>query len=118
MTGRGKVAVLWLPLVVALWFSSTYALKYLMREPEQYGIYISRHNWLYAHILAGLLALFSGPVQLFLGLNKRNTMVHRVLGILYVSAVTVGSVSAFYLAAYNDFGWVFAFGFGSMGAVW
>ncbi len=115
---RGKIVVLWVPLCISLWFSYSYALKYLTREPEQYGIYIARHDWLYAHIIAGLFALLLGPAQLYLGLNERTAIVHRVMGVTYVLAVMAGGTAAFYLAAYNDFGWVFTFGFGSMAAAW
>jgi hypothetical protein len=40
------------------------------------------------------------------------------MGVLYVLTVVVGGASAFYLAAHNDFSWVFGLGLGSMAAVW
>jgi uncharacterized membrane protein len=69
-------------------------------------------------VLAGVLALLLGPAQLWLGLNKRTTNFHRTMGVLYVLSVAVGGVAAFYLAAHNDFGWVFGLGMSTMSAVW
>ncbi|HET9220397.1 MAG TPA: DUF2306 domain-containing protein [Terriglobia bacterium] len=118
MRGRGNIAVFGLPTIIALWFFYGFALKYLTPDPDRYGIYWERHEWLYAHVLAGVLALLLGPAQLWLGLNRRTTNFHRTMGILYVLAVAVGGAAAFYLAAHNDFSWVFGLGLGTMGAVW
>jgi Predicted membrane protein (DUF2306) len=40
------------------------------------------------------------------------------MGVMYVLSVGVGGVAAFYLAAHNDFSWVFGLGLASMSAVW
>src|ERR1041385_446347 len=103
MRTRGNIIVLGVPGVISLWFISGYALKYLTTDAGQYGIYWPRHDWLYAHIAAGIVALILGPLQLWLGLNKRTAIFHRIMGVLYVSAVAVGGTSAFYLAAHTDF---------------
>src|SRR5262245_59746560 len=50
-----------------------------------------RRGWLLIHIAGGLLALLSGPVQLWLGLHKVKMKVHRKLGMLYMAGMTVGS---------------------------
>src|SRR5688572_10535064 len=118
MRGRGNIAVFGLPTIIALWFFYGFALKYLTPEPDRYGIYWERHEWLYAHVLAGVLALLLGPAQLWLGLNRRTTNFHRTMGVLYVMAVGVGGAAAYYLAAHNDFSWVFGLGLASMATVW
>jgi len=118
MRVRGNLAVFGLPTIIGLWFFHGFALKYLTPDPDRYGIYWDRHEWLYAHVLAGTLALLIGPAQLWLGLNRRTTNFHRTMGVVYVIAVAVGAASAFYLAAHNDFSWVFGLGLGSMATVW
>jgi uncharacterized membrane protein len=118
MRGRGNIAVFGLPTIIGLWFFHGFALKYLTLDPGRYGIYWERHEWLYAHVLAGVLALLLGPAQLWLGLNKRTTNFHRTMGVLYVLSVAVGGASAFYLAAHNDFSWVFGLGMSAMAVVW
>jgi hypothetical protein len=118
MPFRGNIAVLGLPAVVGLWFISIFAFPYLTAEAGQFGIYEQRHQWLLVHVVAGAVALLSGPVQLWLGLNRRTKIPHRIIGVVYVLAVVAGCVAAFYLAFHADFGWVFAFGMTSMAAAW
>jgi len=115
---RGDVLVFGLLTVVALWFVYSYALFYLTIEPSGFGIYWPRHEWLYAHIVAGIVALVLGPTQFWLGLTGRKPSLHRVLGLTYVTAVAIGGIAAFYLAFHTDFGWVFGVGFSGMAAAW
>jgi hypothetical protein len=118
MQARGNITVFGIPILIATWFFYGFALKYLTPEPDRYGIYWDRHEWLYAHVIAGALALLLGPGQFWLGLNRRTSTVHRTMGVMYVLSVGVGGAAAFYLAAHNDFSWVFGLGLASMAAVW
>jgi uncharacterized membrane protein len=118
MRARGNIFVLGLPSVIALSYLYSFALNYLTSEPEQYGIYRQRHDWLYVHVVAGIVALLLGPVQLWLGLNRRTAIPHQALGVLYLCGVAGGSTAAFYLASHSDFGWVFGLGFAAMASAW
>jgi hypothetical protein len=118
MQARGNIVVLGLPTAAALWFLYAYAMPYVGVDAGQLGIYQAKHDWLYAHIIAGTVALLAGPVQLWLGLNRRAPLVHRILGVLYVLAVGVSGTAAFYLATHTDFGWVFGTGLTAMAFVW
>src|SRR5262245_5688970 len=118
MRARGNILVLGLPSVIALSYLYSFAFTYLTAEPGQFGIYRQRYDWLYIHVVAGIVALLLGPVQLWLGLNRRTAIPHQILGIAYVSGVAAGSGSAFYLASHNDFGWVFGLGFATMASAW
>ena len=118
MRARGNLTVFGIPILIATWFFYGFALKYLTPEPDRYGIYWDRHEWLYAHVLAGVVALLLGPGQFWLGLNRRTATVHRTMGVMYALSVGVGGAAAFYLAAHNDFSWVFGLGLASMAAVW
>ncbi len=110
--------VLFAPTVVALWFINSYAVPYLTVERERFGIYWARHDWLYVHIIAGMVALLSGPLQLWLGLNRKALQLHRVLGVGYALGVAVSGTAAFYLARHSDFGWVFRTGMTAMAVAW
>jgi hypothetical protein len=118
MRDRGNILVLGGPIIIGLWFFYSFALSYLATDPGRFGIYWPRHEWLYVHILAGAAALLLGPLQLWLGLNRRTAILHRVLGIGYALGVGIGATAAFYLAFHTDFGWVFGLGFAAMAAAW
>jgi uncharacterized membrane protein len=118
MQTRGDLPVLFTPLAIAVCFISSYALFYLITDPTQFGIYRPRHDWLYVHVFSGIVAMLLCPIQFWLGVNRRSTTVHRVLGIIYVTAVGVGAITAFYLAWHTDFGWVFGLGFAMMAFAW
>jgi hypothetical protein len=115
---RDTKAVLILPVLIALWFLNSFAFQYLTLERDRFGIYWPRREWLYVHIVAGMLALLLGPVQFWLGLNRREKVLHRVLGGGYVLAVFVSGGAALYLARHTDFGWVFGMGLTAMALAW
>jgi Predicted membrane protein (DUF2306) len=71
-----------------------------------------------AHVIAGIVALLLGPAQLWFGTNTITGMLHRILGVLYVTAVVVSGTAALYLARHTDFGWVFGMGFIVMTFAW
>ena len=66
MRARGNLTVFGIPIFIATWFFYGFALKYLTLDSDRYGIYWDRHEWLYAHVLAGALALLLGPGQFWL----------------------------------------------------
>lgn len=103
---------------ISLWYLNSFAFGYLSMERDTFGIYWPRREWLFAHVLGGMIALLVGPLQLWLGLNRRGTILHRVLGVLYVLAVFTSAGAAFYLARHTDFGWVFGMGMTAMSAAW
>ena len=110
--------VLFAPTVVALWFINSYAVPYLTVERERFGIYWARHDWLFVHIVAGMVALLLGPLQFWLGLNRKAPILHRVVGVGYTLGVAVSGTTAFYLARHTDFGWVFRIGMTGMALAW
>jgi len=70
------------------------------------------------HIVGGMIALLTGPVQLWLGLADRGMAWHRRMGIGYMTGVAVGSFGAFYLSTHTDFGWVFGAGLFGLAVAW
>src|SRR5262245_24067676 len=86
--------------------------------PGALGIYESRREWLFAHLIGGAAALLLGPTQLWLGITRGHPLLHRILGVVYVAGVAVGGAAAFYLAFRTDFGWMVSVGFGAMSVAW
>ena len=87
---------------VALWFIDHNALRYSAYDPGTYGDLWPRRFGLVPHIFGGVTAALAGLVQLWLGLTGRTGALHRGLGRVYVAAVAIGSVAAFYLALTID----------------
>jgi hypothetical protein len=97
--GRGAAAILSLAAMGALVFIGVAALPYLLRMDEaQFKQYWPMRGWLLAHITMGMVAILTGPVQLWLGLSDRFPALHKNLGFVYMAAVTLGAVAAYYLA--------------------
>jgi uncharacterized membrane protein len=104
--------------LAALAFFVTTAVPYLRLDPGVLARYASRRAWVLVHVAAAGVALLSGPVQLWLGLSRRGTRVHRWLGRIYVFHVGIGSIAAFYLAANTDLGWGFGTGITGLAVAW
>ena len=58
------------------------------------------------HIAGGLVALLTGPVQLWLGLHNVKMEIHRKLGLVYSAGIAIGSVGAIGLALQTEGGLV------------
>ena len=116
--GRWSLATTALAAITAVGFFVTVALPYLLLDPAVLARYGARGAWLLLHVAAGGVALLSGPIQLWLGLSGMAMRVHRRLGLAYVTAVAVGSIAAFYLAAHTALGWGFAAGITGLGIAW
>jgi uncharacterized membrane protein len=115
---RGTLAALGLALVIAVTFVAVAALPYFSLNEARFGPYWPKRGWLLAHIVGGMVALLSGPFQLWLGLTDRGINIHRRLGVVYVSGMALGSTAAFYLAFHTDFGWVFGAGLVGLACAW
>jgi uncharacterized membrane protein len=116
--GWGSRATISLAGLVALGFFAGVALPYLMLDPAVLARYEPRRAWLLVHVAAGGVALLTGPVQLWLGISNRARNVHRRLGRIYVAAIAIGSVAAFYLAAHTTLGWGFGTGISGLAIAW
>jgi uncharacterized membrane protein len=80
--------------------------------------YWPRRGWLLVHIAGGLVALLSGPVQLWLGLHDVKMHIHRKLGLVYIAGMAIGSVGAIGLAFQTDGGLIFGSGLFFLAIAW
>jgi Predicted membrane protein (DUF2306) len=117
-TRRTMAVVLWLTGLAAVVFVAGAAVPYFLSSSYGPPEYAPRRGWLLLHIVGGIIALLTGPVQLWLGLADRNMAWHRRMGIGYMTGVGVGSFGAFYLSTHTDFGWVFGAGLFSLAVAW
>jgi len=94
-------------LVVAARFWLHDAFPYLADYTEaSYRRYWPQRYGLIPHIVGGSLALFVGPIQLWLGARRRARRLHRWLGYVYMTGVGLGAGGGFYLSFHTrpDFG--------------
>jgi len=104
--------------LAAVTFVVLAALPYLALDQSQFAGYWPRRWWLLLHVVTGIVALLSGPVQLWLGITDARPAFHRRLGLTYVTSVAVSAAAAYYLAINTDFGWAFGAGLAGLATAW
>jgi hypothetical protein len=126
--GLGSKALITLAAIAAVVFVVVAAFPYrAMFGPEDVAKrtlqdfqfqYYPRRAWLLTHIAGGLIALLTGPVQLWLGLHNVKMNVHRKLGFVYIAGIVVGSIGAIGLALQTGGGVVFGSGLFFLAMAW
>jgi hypothetical protein len=114
----GGTAGLVIVAVIGMVFVIHDALPYFRLTEAQLGRYGPHRPWLVVHITAGIIALLSGPVQLWLGLTDRNVRAHPRLGIVYIGSVAASSLAGYYLAFHTTFGFAFGAGLAGLATAW
>ena len=117
LPARG-VAGLLVVALIGLTFVVREALPYFRFTDVQFGRFLPHRAWLIVHITAGIVALLSGPVQLWLGLTARSVQAHRRLGVVYIGSVAASALAGYYLAFNTTFGWVFGTGLAALATAW
>jgi hypothetical protein len=115
---RGLLTVLCVVGLAGIFFIAVAALPYYRLDPNNFQTYWPRRWWLLTHITGGIVALMAGPVQLWLGLTDRRPALHRQLGLIYMSAVLVSAIAAYYLALHTDISAVFGAGLAGLATAW
>lgn len=115
---RWALATLWGVTIAGIVFVAFVALPYFNPATLQSSRYWPRRWWLLVHVATGIVALLSGPVQLWLGLTERRVDLHRRLGVIYIASVVTSSLAAYYLAFNTDLGFVFGAGLTSLATAW
>jgi hypothetical protein len=110
--------VLSLTALAAVVFVAAAAVPYFLSSSYGPPQYAPRRGWLLLHVAGGIVALLTGPVQLWLGLSDRGMEWHRRMGNGYIIGVGLGSVGAFYMATHTDFGWIFGAGLFGLAVAW
>lgn len=72
----------------------------------------------YGHVIFGLLALLSGPMQFLPGFRLRRLKLHRNLGKIYVIACLLSGICGLYIAQYASTGMIAGLGFSFLALGW
>jgi len=117
LSTRGGAGLL-VAALIGLMFVAREALPYFTLTEVHFGRYWPVRWWLLLHVTGGIVALLSGPVQLWLGLTDRSVRVHRRLGIVYIVSVAASSLAGYYLAFHTTFGSTFGAGLAGLATAW
>ena len=98
-----------------LYYVPHYALQY---DATSYDVYWSRRFGLVPHLFGGTLALFAGPLQLWTGLRRQHPLLHRWVGRVFLSGVSIGVCGAVYLAFTTTYGWAYGVGLLGLATAW
>jgi hypothetical protein len=106
--------------LLVLRFVAHYLPHYFVITPESFGPdFWPRRGGLLVHLTASAVAILTGPAQLWLGERRIALRWHRSIGLAYVGAVIVGSMSAAYLAVTaSGPGWGYRFGLIGLATAW
>ena len=85
--------VLTVALLVGILFVAFFAARYFTLNEQVFGLYWPKRGWLLLHIAGGIVALLTGPGQLWLGLKRLRLNLHRQLGVVYMTSVGLSSVA-------------------------
>ncbi len=99
-------------------FLFAFALPYFELNPEKLAQYQGKEAWIFLHISTGTVALALGPFVLWQGLRRQRMKLHRRIGIVYLAAIAISSVAAYYLALHTQIGWVFGLGLAGLATAW
>jgi hypothetical protein len=95
--------VLWVLLGLIALFVFITSEVFLVADYPMYHAYrlqvIADRHLLIPHVLAGTIALLSGPIQFSSRFRQRHLKIHRVMGRIYVFCVFIGAFTGIALAA-------------------
>lgn len=74
------------------------ALPYYGFDEEDFGRFWIMKWPLIGHISGGLIALIIGPFQFWPAFRNRYLKIHRVMGLTYITAILIGTISSINLA--------------------
>ena len=86
--------------IIAIYFVIDRALPYIFNfNIEQYEDYYWPNKWwLFGHLVGGMIALILGPFQFSTPFRNRFIKTHRILGILFILAIIIASLSSIYMS--------------------
>ncbi|MES1220876.1 MAG: DUF2306 domain-containing protein [Bacteroidota bacterium] len=112
--------LLWsLVIVAGAYFVFKYIPHYFIFTEQSYTTYLwPRHNWLFLHVMCGLVATVIGPFHFIQQIRKKNIGVHRLLGRIYLISILFGAPAGFYMALISQVNYVYTVGLCGLAFVW
>lgn len=95
---HSKTIILAIIGLIALYYVVQRVFPYTSFNIEQYRDYWPEKWWLVGHLIGGMTALLIGPFQFSTSFRNRYLNIHRTLGKIYIVAIIIGSLCAFYMS--------------------
>lgn len=93
--------------------------KYFVFTEESYGPYFwSRANWVFVHIVFGILALLLGPFQFVPAIRNRYLTVHRWMGRTYLTSTLIAAIAGLYMASTSQVSYTYQSGLTFLALIW
>ena len=93
--------------------------RYFVFTEESYSPYFwSRHNWVFVHVVFGILALLIGPFQFIPAIRNRYLTVHRWMGRTYLMSTLIAGIAGLYMASTSQINFTYKYGLLSLALVW
>lgn len=106
-------------LLLALYFILTNALQYFTFTEDSYGTYFwPRVNWVFPHVVCGIIAILIGPFQFSTQLRIKYTQLHRRSGYVYLLAVFIGAIAGINLGLTSQVNLTYKWGLIFLGIAW
>ncbi|MEM9933516.1 MAG: DUF2306 domain-containing protein [Bacteroidota bacterium] len=70
------------------------------------------------HVLCGIIAIFSGPFQLYPFFLRTYSRAHKPVGYLYAVSVLLSGLAGFGVAPFAMGGWISGLGFSTLACLW
>jgi len=104
---------------LSLYFIFDKTPRYFVFNKESYGDYFwSRANWLFVHVVCGILALVIGPFQFVPAIRNKYLHLHRWMGRTYLTSTLIGGIAGFYMASTSHIGYAYQFGLTGLALTW
>lgn len=117
--GVARMLLIALLTPIILYYTWTRGFVYLNFSREVYTDYFwHRATWLLVHVIGGLLATLTGPVQFIPALRAKYPAWHRNLGKVYLASIFISTLASFYLAYTAQVSVAYTAGLGMLGIVW
>ena len=111
--------LLLLSFILSVYFVWDKTPRYFVFTEESYTPYFwSRANWVFVHVVFGILALLIGPFQFVPAIRNRYLNVHRWMGRTYLVSTLIGAIAGLYMASTSQVNYTYKWGLISLALIW
>lgn len=105
--------------ILSIYFVWDKTPKYFVFTEQSYSPYFwPRANWVFVHVVFGILALLLGPFQFIPGIRNNYLTVHRWMGRTYLISTMIAGIAGLYMASTSQVNYTYQTGLTSLALIW